>query len=126
MISLLISKLRDGGRYLMCENSQTGVNEINKARKELGLDEIIPPWHNRYLNDFEVLKFITEKGLSLKCINSYSSLYYFLSRIVNAQDAKEKGKQPDYESNINKIALLLPWQIIGDTFAQGKIWEIGR
>ncbi|HEV3139406.1 MAG TPA: class I SAM-dependent methyltransferase, partial [Vicinamibacterales bacterium] len=46
--------LKPGGRYLMCENSLNGLNELNDLRVLVGLPRIEPPWHNRYLIDEEI------------------------------------------------------------------------
>ena len=58
-------------------------------------------------------------GIQLEEVKYYSSTYYFLSRIVNAALAAQEGKQPDYESPVNLLALNLP--PIGD-LGQGRLW----
>ena len=110
--------LVEGGLYVMCENSQDGLDQINSLRKQVGLPAIVPPWHNRYLRDAE-LNEITFTGVKLDSINYYSSTYYFLSRVVNASLAAEEGKEVDYNAPINRLALRLP--SIGD-LGQGRIW----
>ena len=49
----------------------------------------------------------------------HSSTYYFLSRVVNAWLAAKEGKEPDYNSPVNELALHLP--AIGD-MGQGRTW----
>lgn len=110
--------LKNGGSYVMCENSQDALNKINSFREEVGLPWIDPPWHNRYLRDTEVQQDVNP-GIQLEHVNHFSSTYYFLSRIVNASLAQQEGKEPDYESYINQLALKLP--PYGDT-GQTKIW----
>lgn len=117
-ISLVLSLLKPAGKYLMCENSQDGLDKINLFRKEVQLPEISPPWHNRYLRDAEVSMF-TYPGIILEKIDYYSSTYYFISRIINAWFAQQDGKDPDYDSPVNKLALSLP--SYGD-MGQGRIW----
>lgn len=117
-IILILSLLKPGGRYLMCENSQNGLDKINKFRMDVQLPEIIPPWHNRYLRDDEIIMF-SSPGVTLEKIDYYSSTYYFISRILNAWLAKQDGKEPDYDSTLNKLALSLP--PYGD-MGQGRIW----
>ena len=117
-IRSLFSLLKPGGMYLMCENSQEGLDKINQFRKQIKLPEIIPPWHNRYLKDDE-LNNITHPGITLEKIDYYSSTYYFLSRVINAWLAQQDGKEPDYDSQINRLALSLP--PYGD-IGQGRIW----
>jgi hypothetical protein len=59
------------------------------------------------------------KNCKLMEIIPYSSTYYFLSRVVNAWLANEKGMEPNYNAKINKLAFKLP--SISDC-AQGKIY----
>jgi ubiquinone/menaquinone biosynthesis C-methylase UbiE len=114
-----ITELLDtGGLYVMCENSQDGLGQINALREQVGLPAIIPPWHNRYLRDAE-LEQLNLPAVKLAGINDYSSTYYFLSRIVNACLAAEEGRDPEYDAPINRLALRLP--SIGN-LGQGRIW----
>jgi ubiquinone/menaquinone biosynthesis C-methylase UbiE len=107
-----------GGIYAMCENSQDGLDAINHLRTRAGLPTINPPWHNRYFRDAE-LATLDIPGLTLEVVQHYSSTYYFLSRVVNAWLAARESKEPDYESPVNQLALLLP--PIGN-FGQGRLW----
>lgn len=110
--------LVDGGVYVMCENSQDGLDKINEFREMAGLHRITPPWHNRYLRDSELRQFIFS-GNKLEEIIDYSGTYYFLSRVVNAWLAAQEGKEPAYDALVNQLALHLP--SIGG-FGQGRIW----
>jgi len=114
----ITSLLVDGGLYVMCENSQDGLDEINSLRERSGLPKIIPPWHNRYFRDAE-LQTITFPKVKLEGINYFSSTYYFLSRVVNAWLAAQDGQEPQYEAPVNKLALRLP--PLGE-LGQGRIW----
>ena len=110
--------LAEGGRYVMCENSQDGLDRINELRAQVGLKSISSPWHNRYFRDAE-LRDLAIPGVRLERVEQYSSTYYFLSRIVNAWVAQRAGEEPRYDSPINELALHLP--PIGD-FGQGRLW----
>lgn len=110
--------LVDGGLYVMCENSQDGLDKINSLRERVGLPRITPPWHDRYFHDSE-LQQTTFPEVKLEGISFFSSTYYFLSRVVNAWLAAQEGKAPDYEAPVNQLALRLP--PIGD-LGQGRIW----
>ena len=110
--------LAPGGVYAMCENSQDGLDGINKLRDCVGLPPISPPWHNRYLRDTE-LATVRMPGIRIEAVRHYSSTYYFLSRVVNAALAAGEGKAPEYESLVNRLALALP--PIGD-LGQGRLW----
>lgn len=117
-ISGLVSMLKDDGLYVMCENSMDGLSSINEMRKELGMDSISPPWHNRYLQDHEIMRDGIENA-KLVDVKYFSSTYYFLSRVVNACLAAQEGVEPDYDAAINKLALKLP--AIGN-MGQARIW----
>lgn len=118
VIKFITNQLNVGGQYLMCENSLQGLAEINKLRSSLGLDVIEPPWHNHYLDDALVSNSVID-GVRLVGVESFSSTYYFLSRVVNAWLAHKAGVKPSYDSPVNELALQLP--PIGD-FSQGKLW----
>jgi ubiquinone/menaquinone biosynthesis C-methylase UbiE len=114
----IVALLSDGGLYVMCENSQDGLDKVNELREKVGLTAVIPPWHNRYLRDSE-LKHVNLDNARLEDIIYYSSTYYFLSRVVNAWLASREGGEPDYDAPINQLALLLP--SMGE-LGQGRIW----
>lgn len=117
-IAALTGLLRPGGAYLMCENSQDGLDRINDLRQQAGLERISPPWHNLYFHDAD-LTALAIPGVALENVDNYSATYYFLSRVVNAWLAKNEGIEPRYDAPVNQLALLLP--AMGDT-AQGKLW----
>jgi ubiquinone/menaquinone biosynthesis C-methylase UbiE len=110
--------LAPGGAFVMCENSQDGLDRLNGLRTRVGLPKIEPPWHNRYLRDAE-LEQVALPGVKLEAINDYSSTYYFLSRVVNAALAQQQGREPEYEAPVNQLARALP--SVGN-FGQGRIW----
>ena len=117
-ITQLTGLLRPTGTYAMVENSQDGLDKLNALRERAGLKPVVPPWHNRYFRDAE-LETITLAGVILERVIFHSSTYYFLSRVVNAWLAARDGREPDYNSPINELALLLP--TIGD-IGQGRVW----
>lgn len=117
-IIALGSLLTNDGLYVMCENSQDGLDRINALRERVGCSKITPPWHNHYLKDSDIEQS-SFPGLKSEGINYYSSTYYFLSRVVNASLAQQEGKEPQYDAPINQLALQLP--AIGE-LGQGRIW----
>lgn len=117
-IKTMSNYLKIGGRLLLMENSQTGLDELNSYRAEVGLETINAPWHNLYLDDNKV-NTASVPNCELVEVVPYSATYYFISRVVNAWQAKQEGKEPSYDAPINSIAENLP--AIG-TQAQGKIW----
>jgi len=117
-IRALTSRLKPGGKYVMCENSQDGLDQINRLRERVGLEVIPVPWHNRYFRDQELQTFASP-GVRLAEVNYYSSTYYFLSRVANAWLAARERTEPSYDAPLNQLALKLP--PIGE-LGQGRIW----
>lgn len=110
--------LAAGGAYVMCEHSQDGLNGMNEFRARVGLPEMKPPWHNRYLRDAEI-EGAAFPGMKLETVSHFSATYYFVSRVVNAWLAAQEGKEPDYDAPVNQLGLKLP--PLGN-FGQGRIW----
>lgn len=117
-ISAIGNALRPGGAYVMCENSEDGLADINALRQRLQLGAISPPWHNRYFRDGE-LKSAEIPGLSLEDVNHFCGIYDFLSRVVNAWLAARENQPPRYDAPVNELALHLPPLF---PFGQTKIW----
>lgn len=111
--------LRLGGSYLMIECSMEGGERTNALRRHLGMAPIDPPWHNLFFREADVESWQTAEFTVEKLLH-ISSLYHLLSRVVYAKLAEMKGEELKYDSDINKIALLLPQQI-GD-FGPVKAW----
>ncbi len=120
-IVYLSKYLKPKGKMVFCEASEQGLKEVNKMRGYLGLEEIIQPWHNCYLNDINMEQL--GHGLYQIKVELFSATYYFLSRVINAYIAKQDGVMPDYNSLINQSALKLP--SFGEC-SQGKIWVISK
>jgi len=98
--------LKSNGKYLMCESSKKGLQEINNLRLVFDLERIEEPWHNTYIDE-EKLDTEDIKLTLFKKVN-FSSTYYFLSRVVNAHISKLDKLEPDYNSEINRMALKTP------------------
>lgn len=116
----IVGLLSPGGIYVMCENSQQGLGEINILRRQAGLPPISSPWHNIYIDETKLPEILSLRpDIWYAGTDCYSSTYYFLSRVVNAWLANQAGKEPDYDAPINSLALVLPPM---GTMGQGKIW----
>jgi len=110
------------GVYLMMENSQEGVDIMNAWRHKLGLDPVKPPWHNRYLRDAELETIFDNDLATLWGIIDYSAGYYLMSRVVNAWLAKQENLEPQYDSPLNTLGIMLP-ELESRTFVgQGRLW----
>jgi len=98
--------LKKGGLYLMCEDTEQGLGNLNQMRRIVGLEEISVRWHNLYLDENHMLDF-SKKYFELVDVIKFSSFYYLASRIINGKIAQEKNEQPRYDSSINKVAKLI-------------------
>ena len=118
-IDAIADRLVSGGRFLMCEASQNGLDAINERRVSLSLSAIERPWHNRYIRQHEIS---TITSLRLREVQNFSATYYYNSRIANAYQAQAKGEQPDYDAPINRMALEQPADDVHPKYAQSRLW----
>ena len=116
-INGIISLLKPGGIYLMCENLKEGLDNLNKVRVSIGLDDIQKPWHNRYICKNEVQEIDSAELIEFR---DFTAGYYFLSRVVNAHLAKLQDSNPSYDSPINLLAESL------DGFSEIEKLNIGQ
>lgn len=124
-IDAIADRLVPGGKFLMCEHSQDGFDFINDVRVDCGLEPMpvvmLPDGtpRNRYLRDGQLGLVRSLRLVECQC---FSSNYYFLSRIVNARLAQDRGDAPQYDSEINRLALSLEPDLVDPRFAQGRLW----
>ena len=111
--------LNPGGMYLMIECLQDGNDFTNSMREKLGLEPICAPWHNLFFRKKDVLAWQSEE-FSIEQFLHISSTYHFISRVVYAKLAELKGEELKYDSDLNKIATMLPQQI--SEFGPVKAW----
>jgi ubiquinone/menaquinone biosynthesis C-methylase UbiE len=97
--------LRPGGLYLMCEDTEQGLNNLNRIRVAMGLESIGVRWHNLYLDEAHIVPGAS-KIFELITVENFSSFYYLSSRIIHAKLAQEQGIEPRYDSDINRVAAL--------------------
>lgn len=98
--------LKPNGVLLVSEPTIQGLRKLNKIGRAFGLKPLSPPWHNLYLDERKLIKFI-KPYFELE-INHFSSTYYLFSRILYRwflQDQSEKLKR---NSIFNKIGVRLP------------------
>ena len=106
-IKSLWQLLRPGGTLLLCESFVDGLNEINNFRKSINLGEIMKPWHNTYFS-LDSLEHIASCIESEFKVHEFSGSYYFVSRVVNAWQASQRGEDPSYSDPSNIMSLDLP------------------
>ena len=114
----IMSHVRRGGCYLMIESSQQGLERTNELRAILDLERMDPPWHNVFIDETSVPNWADDE-FSLEDVIPFSSTYHFLSRVVYAGLARDKGEELKYDSDINMLACKLP--IVGN-FGPVRLW----
>lgn len=61
----LMTLLRTGGKLLLLEGSQQGVDSLNQFRAAWGLDPIPIKWHNLFFDDVQLIAFMNSQGYQL-------------------------------------------------------------
>lgn len=115
----IMSALKTGGKYIMVESSTEPLTLTNSIRKDLGLNEIVVPWHNKFFTPECIEKLKLNGQVRLLKEANITSTYYFISRIVYAKLAEERGEGLKYDSELNLLAKKLP--NTGD-FGPVRLW----
>lgn len=118
----IMSLVKPGGVYIMVENTVEGHDKTNAVRKSLGLQEMEIPWHNIYLKLEDVNKWETSE-IQLEYFENISSTYHFMSRVVYAYLGEPDGSELKYDSEVNKLSLLLPRNIGDFGPVKGWVWR---
>lgn len=123
----ILGLLRPGGLYVMVECFTEGLDEINDLRIRVGLESIVPPWHNLYLSmdNLDDLFMEINKDLESIKVNYFSGAYYFMSRVVNAWWADQEKVNPNYLHPFNKLGTLLPPECV-NLRGQTQAWIIKK
>jgi len=97
-----------GGYYIAVENFIEGHENMNAARRQMGLPEIPVRWHNLYFEEKGFVQCVEPffQDISLK---EFSSSYYFATRVIYSAMCRMKGETPDYNHEIHQLAVRLPW-----------------
>lgn len=94
--------------YIAIENFIEGHENMNNARRSVGLPEIPVRWHNLYFKESEFIKCV-ERFFKVIEIKDFSSSYYFATRIIYSKMCQMRGEEPDYNHEIHQLAIRLPW-----------------
>jgi SAM-dependent methyltransferase len=106
-IGNIAKALKAGGRFIMEECFWSGLNNLNAARNELGLDPIPESWHNLFFHDDAVKEACREVGLTFVEENRFLSGYYFGSRVL-LPALVPQGKRVSSASVLNDYFCALP------------------
>lgn len=113
----IVAALKPGGEYIMLESFWTGLNNLNAARAEVGLDPIPESWHNKFFDEAETKAHMSVLRCEFLEQNCFLSGYYFGSRVL-LPAISPKGKKISSSSILNDFFVGLP--AAGD-FAPMKI-----
>jgi|SaaInlStandDraft_2_1057019.scaffolds.fasta_scaffold00408_10 SAM-dependent methyltransferase len=103
-INQIYKLLKKDGTFIMLEAFTDGLNNLNLARKALGLKNIEPAWHNNYFVKKRFEKSIKMKFCFLKTsttknnYDNFLSSYYFGSRILYPSLIESKGLSVAYNN----------------------------
>lgn len=100
--------LKKGGRLILLEAFKDGAEELNTARKEIGLEPIFPAYHNLHLDKEQVIKYLAPLGVEFIEESNFLSSYYFGSRVLYPALAKLAKKKVIYNSFFVKFFTYLP------------------
>lgn len=95
--------VKKGGKLILLEAFSDGLDELNQARKELGLENIPPAYHNLHLNKELVIPHLQENNMNLIKEDNFLSSYYFGSRILYPALAKANNVEIEKNSKIDKF-----------------------
>lgn len=108
-IKNIYSLLKKGGVFLSIENFTDGHDNMNNARKSIGLIPIPIRWHNLYFDIWEFQNACIDAGFVLENSYNFSSSYYLATRVLYPAVCLEKNITPDYSSLTHKLAVSLPY-----------------
>jgi ubiquinone/menaquinone biosynthesis C-methylase UbiE len=104
----ILQLLHPGGYYYMIESFIDGNRTLNALRDIFHLEPMTSPWHNRFFELNEVLNWKESYPVTVQEVSHFASTYYFLSRVVYAKLAADRGEPLRYDSDINQMSIRLP------------------
>ena len=104
----ILQLLKPGGYYYMIEAFNDGNRSLNTLRDIFHLEPMTSPWHNRFFELKDVLDWEKSYPVAIREVSHFASTYYFLSRVVYAKLASDRGEELRYDSDINQISMQLP------------------
>lgn len=103
----IVRALKPGGAYIMQEGFSTGLNNLNEARDELGLEPIPESWHNHFFDEAATIEWMQSLGCVCTQQDAFLSGYYFGSRVL-LPALMPKGTKVKSSSRLNDYFAALP------------------
>lgn len=100
--------IKPGGYYIAIENFIEGHDNMNRARRSVGLPDIPVRWHNLYFKEHEFIH-IVERFFENIIFKDFSSSYYFATRVIYSAMCQMRGEEPNYNHEIHQLSINLPW-----------------
>lgn len=97
----MANALKHKGNLILLEAFSDGLGEVNLARKEFGLDPILPAQHNLHLKKNDVVKFLSKNDLKIIKEDNFLSSYYFWTRVIYPVLAKANNMESTYNSRFD-------------------------
>lgn len=119
----LANSVKVGGKLILLEAFEDGLQELNQARKEVGLEDIPPAYHNLHLKKDKVIKHLSKLGFQLIGEDNFLSSYYFYTRVIYPALAKANSVDVVFNS---KISEFFTTQLPYGNFAHIKILYFQR
>jgi len=107
-MSQIAEHTKSGGYYVAIENFVEGQENMNEARKSVGLPEIPIRWHNLYFREGDFTR-CAQRFFGNITFKDFSSSYYFATRVIYSAMCQMRGEKPDYNHEIHELAVKLPW-----------------
>jgi len=101
-IAQIANHTKPGGYYIAIENFVEGHENMNSARRAVGVSEIPIRWHNLFFKERE---FVHSVGRFFEDITfkDFSSSYYFATRVIYSAMCNMRGEDPDYNHEIHQL-----------------------
>ena len=95
--------VKNNGKLILLEAFSDGLEELNQARKEMGLESIPPAYHNLHLKKELVIEHLSNNGLKLVEEDNFLSTYYFGTRVLYPTLAKANNVETIFNSKIDSF-----------------------
>ena len=120
----LACRLKKGGKLILLEGSQPGVDELNRARALFGLEPIPVKWHNLFLDDALLVQHLQARGLRLIAHDGLGA-FFLLTR--GARPALDRKLDWDHPFNRKAAQPALAQLLgLGPRFSRLKLWVFKR
>lgn len=116
--------LKEKGLFLMLETNAQAIQNLNDARGEFDLDPIIPPWHNKVIDESTFFPKIKHLFNLVDEVNLGN--YFLITRLIHP--LLVFPEKPSYDNRINKIAFNIAEKDVSfaNDFSQAKLYILQK